>query len=104
METEQAVKLIQLEGEHSRLLGQIQAYNKALSKTEETRKLFNGLFKHSEEKGVFAGITVVENKVIKECQEAIKNIKKIKKEIDKINGIESNDTVTNFEEWKMLNS
>ncbi|WP_158256660.1 hypothetical protein [Staphylococcus warneri] len=52
---------------------------------------------------MYAGITVVENKVIKECQQAIKEINKISKEIDTLSGIESNDTVTDLEEWKMLN-
>ncbi|MDO5375729.1 MAG: hypothetical protein Q4F01_06010 [Staphylococcus rostri] len=104
METEQAVKIIQLEGEHSRILGQIEAYSTALSKVEEAREFFKGLFDETEDKGVFAGLTVVENKVIKECQEAVKSIKKIRKEIDRLSGIEHDETVTNFKEWKMLNT
>lgn len=103
MTNEDAIKVIELQQEHSRLLGQIEAYNKTLSKVEEGRELFNGLFDETEDKGVYAGITVVENKVIKECQQAIKEINKISKEIDTLSGIESNDTVTDLEEWKMLN-
>ncbi|MCR1798324.1 hypothetical protein NSA29_12350 [Staphylococcus warneri] len=103
MTNEDAIKVIELQREHSRLLGQIEAYNKTLSKVEEARELFNGLFDETEDKGVYAGITVVENKVIKECQQAIKEINKISKEIDTLSGIESNETVTNLEEWKMLN-
>lgn len=103
MTNEDAIKIIELQQEHSRLLGQIEAYNKTLSKVEEARELFNGLFDETEDKGVYAGITVVENKVIKECQQAIKEINKISKEIDTLSGIESNDTVTDLEEWKMLN-
>ncbi|MEB5828522.1 hypothetical protein MXE62_10145 [Staphylococcus haemolyticus] len=103
MTNEDAMKVIELQQEHSRLLGQIEAYNKTLSKVEEARELFNGLFDETEDKGVYAGITVVENKVIKECQQAIKEINKISKEIDTLSGIESNDTVTDLEEWKMLN-
>lgn len=103
MTNEDAIKVIELQQEHSRLLGQIEAYNKTLSKVEEARELFNGLFDETEDKGVYAGITVVENKVIKECQQAIKEINKISKEIDTLSGIESNDTVTDLEEWKMLN-
>ncbi|PTE69904.1 hypothetical protein BUY46_01870 [Staphylococcus devriesei] len=103
MTNEDAIKVIELQREHSRLLGQIEAYNKTLSKVEEARKLFNGLFDETEDKGVYAGITVVENKVIVECQQAIKEIKKVEKDIDVIAGIEINDTVTDLEEWKMLN-
>lgn len=103
MTNEDAIKVIELQREHSRLLGQIEAYNKTLSKVEEARKLFNGLFDETEDKGVYAGITVVENKVIVECQQAIKEIKKVEKDIDVIAGIEIDDTVTNLEEWKMLN-
>lgn len=103
MTNEDAIKIIELQREHSNLLGQIEAYNKTLSKVEEARELFNGLFDGTEDKGVYAGITVVENKVIKECQQAIKEINKISKEIDTLSGIESNDTVTDLEEWKMLN-
>lgn len=103
MTNEDAIKIIELQREHTRLLGQIEAYNKTLSKVEEARELFNGLFDGTEDKGVYAGITVVENKVIKECQQAIKEINKISKEIDTLSGIESNDTVTDLEEWKMLN-
>ncbi|MCG1905099.1 hypothetical protein KZX25_07380 [Staphylococcus epidermidis] len=103
MTNEDAIKVIELQREHSKLLGQIEAYNKTLSKVEEARELFNGLFDETEDKGVYAGITVVENKVIKECQQAIKEINKISKEIDTLSGIESNDTVTDLEEWKMLN-
>lgn len=103
MTNEDAIKVIEIQQEHSRLLGQIEAYNKTLSKVEEARELFNGLFDETEDKGVYAGITVVENKVIKECQQAIKEINKISKEIDTLSGIESNDTVTDLEEWKMLN-
>ncbi|TRL69802.1 hypothetical protein [Staphylococcus haemolyticus] len=103
MTNEDAIKIIELQREHSSLLGQIEAYTKTLSKVEEARELFNGLFDETEDKGVYAGITVVENKVIKECQQAIKEINKISKEIDTLSGIESNDTVTDLEEWKMLN-
>ncbi|MGX0020207.1 hypothetical protein ACUXPG_000618 [Staphylococcus hominis] len=103
MTNEDAIKIIELQREHSKLLGQIEAYNLTLSKIEETRELFNGLFDENEDKGVYAGITVVENKIIVECQQAIKDIKKVGKDIDVIAGIESDDTVTNLEEWKMLN-
>lgn len=103
MTNENAIKIIELQLEHSSLLGQIEAYTKTLSKVEEARELFNGLFDGTEYKGVYAGITVVENKVIKECQQAIKEINKISKEVDTLSGIESNDTVTDLEEWKMLN-
>lgn len=103
MTKEEARKVLELQNEHSRILGQIEAYNKTLSKLEETRELFDGLFDKTEDKEVFAGITVVENKVINECQQAIKSIKKISKEIDKLAGIEVDETVTNIEEWKMLN-
>lgn len=103
MTNEDAIKVLELQREHTRLLGQIEAYNSTLSKIEEARELFNGLFDEKEDKGVYAGITVVENKVIVECQQAIKEIKKVEKEIDVIAGIEIDDTVTNLEEWKMLN-
>ncbi|MDK7927671.1 MAG: hypothetical protein QP798_10360 [Staphylococcus simulans] len=103
MTNEDAIKVLELQREHTRLLGQIEAYNSTLSKIEETRELFNGLFDEKEDKGVYAGIAVVENKVIAECQQAIKNIKEISKEIDKLAGIETDDTVTDLEEWKMLN-
>ncbi|MHD0383383.1 hypothetical protein ACY2C9_10600 [Staphylococcus simulans] len=103
MTKDDAIKVIELQREHSKLLGQIESYNSTLSKIEETRELFNGLFDDKEDKGVYAGITVVENKVIVECQQAIKEIKQVEKEIDVIAGIEIDDTVTNLEEWKMLN-
>ncbi|OFV03777.1 hypothetical protein HMPREF3124_11140 [Staphylococcus sp. HMSC12H08] len=103
MTKDDAIKVIELQREHSRLLGQIEAYNSALSKIEETRELFNGLFDEKEDKGVYAGIAVVENKVIAECQQAIKEINKVSKEIDSVAGIERDDTVTDLEEWKMLN-
>lgn len=103
MTNENAIKVLELQREHTRLLGQIEAYNSTLSKIEEARELFNGLFDDKEDKGVYAGITVVENKVIVECQQAIKEIKQVEKEIDVIAGIEIDDTVTNLEEWKMLN-
>ncbi|OFO98709.1 hypothetical protein [Staphylococcus sp. HMSC065E08] len=103
MTNEDAIKVLELQREHTRLLGQIEAYNSTLSKIEEARELFNGLFDDKEDKGVYAGITVVENKVIVECQQAIKEIKQVEKEIDVIAGIEIDDTVTNLEEWKMLN-
>lgn len=103
MTNEDAIKVIKLQREHSRLLGQIEAYNSALSKIEESRELFNGLFDETRDKGVFAGIAVVENKVITGCQQAIKEIKKVSKEIDVLAGIDTDDTVTNLEEWKMLN-
>lgn len=103
MTNEDAIKVLGLQREHTRLLGQIEAYNSTLSKIEEARELFNGLFDDKEDKGVYAGITVVENKVIVECQQAIKEIKQVEKEIDVIAGIEIDDTVTNLEEWKMLN-
>lgn len=103
MTKDDAIKVIELQREHSKLLGQIESYNSTLSKIEEARELFNGLFDDKEDKGVYAGITVVENKVIVECQQAIKEIKQVEKEIDVIAGIEIDDTVTNLEEWKMLN-
>ncbi|RIN48940.1 hypothetical protein BU041_09995 [Staphylococcus simulans] len=103
MTKDDAIKVIELQHEHSRLLGQIESYNSTLSKIEETRELFNGLFDEKEDKGVYAGIAVAENKVIAECQQAIKSIKEISKEIDKLAGIETDDTVTDLEEWKMLN-
>ncbi|PTK82044.1 hypothetical protein BUZ25_02335 [Staphylococcus haemolyticus] len=102
MTNEDVIKVIELQREHTRLLGQIEAYNSTLSKIEEAREFFNGLFDEKEDKGVYAGITVVENKVINECQQAIKEINKISKEIDALSGIEINDTVTDLEEWKML--
>lgn len=103
MTKDDAIKVLELQREHTRLLGQIEAYNSALSKIEEARELFNGLFDEKEDKGVYAGVTVVENKVIVECQQAIKKINKVSKEIDTVAGIESDDTVTDLEEWKMLN-
>lgn len=103
MTNEDVIKVIELQREHTRLLGQIEAHNSTLSKIKEARELFNGLFDEKEDKGVYAGITVVENKVINECQQAIKEINKISKEIDALSGIEINDTVTDLEEWKMLN-
>ncbi|PTI96355.1 hypothetical protein [Staphylococcus simulans] len=103
MTKDDVIKVIELQREHSRFLGQIESYNSTLSKIEETRELFNGLFDEKEDKGVYAGIAVAENKVIAECQQAIKSIKEISKEIDKLAGIETDDTVTDLEEWKMLN-
>lgn len=103
MTNEDAIKILELKREYDRLHGQIQAYNSALSKIKETRELFNGLFDENEDKGVYAGITVVENKVITECQQTIKEINKVTKDIDVIAGIEVDDKVTSLEEWKMLN-
>ena len=59
MTNEDAIKVIELQREHSRLLGQIEAYNKTLSKVEEARELFNGLFDETEDKGVYAGLSLI---------------------------------------------
>lgn len=103
MNKEEITKMIELTFEHKRLCGEIHAYNKSLEKVDSTRTLFTDLFKEDEEKGVLAGLTVVENKIITECQKVIKDVKEIENQIDILNGNPQEDNVTNFKEWKMLN-
>ncbi|WP_192977818.1 hypothetical protein [Mammaliicoccus vitulinus] len=103
MNKEVANKLIELSYEHKRLHGEVSAFNRSLEKIDDTRNLFTNLFKEDDEKGVFAGLTVAENKIITDCQNTIKNIKEIEKEIGVLNGTPQDETVTSFEEWKMLN-
>lgn len=103
MDKEDANKIIDLLVDLKILHGEIRAYNKSLEKIDSTRKLFTDLFKEDEEKGVFAGLTVVENKIITECQKVVKDAKEIEKQIQILNGSYKENNVTSFEEWKVLN-
>lgn len=103
MNKEEANKVIKLSLEYERLHGEMSAFNKSLQRIDDTRKLFTDLFKEDEEKGVFAGLTVVENKIITDCQKVVKDAKEIEKQIQILNGSYKENNVASFEEWKMLN-
>ncbi|AAR87914.1 77ORF046 [Staphylococcus phage 77] len=87
---------------HQNLLGQIEAYDKTLKEIKYTRDLYNKHLSMNNE-DAFAGLEMVEDEITKKLRSAIKEFQKVVKALDKLNGVESDNKVTDLTEWRKVN-
>lgn len=101
-ERERLIKVTHLQMKHQNLLGQIEAYDKTLKEIKYTRDLYNKhLIMNNED--AFAGLEMVEDEITEKIKKAIKDFQAVSKEIDKLNGVERDDKVTDLTEWRKVN-
>lgn len=101
-ERDRLLKLTRLQHKYSNLAGQIEAYDKTLKEIRYTRDLFNKHLSMNNE-DAFAGLEMVEDEITDKLRSAIKEFQKVVKELDKLNGIECENKVTDLTEWKKVN-
>ncbi|HDJ2905945.1 TPA: hypothetical protein PP434_002573 [Staphylococcus aureus] len=101
-EQDQSLKLVKLQLKYHSLSGQIEAYDKSLKEIKYTRDLFSKhLSMNSED--AFAGLEMVEDEITDKLRSAIKEFQKVVKALDKLNGVESDNKVTDLTEWRKVN-
>ncbi|HCD5889914.1 TPA: hypothetical protein NDS98_002410 [Staphylococcus aureus] len=97
-----SLNLVKLQLKYHNLSGQIEAYHSALTEIRYTCDLYSKhLSMNSED--AFAGLQMVEDEITEKLRSAIKEFQKVVKELDKLNGIESDNKVTDLTEWKKVN-
>ncbi|CFO46681.1 TPA: hypothetical protein O7A11_002733 [Staphylococcus aureus] len=101
-ERERLIKVTHLQMKHQNLLGQIEAYDKTLKEIKYTRDLYNKHLSMNNE-DAFAGLEMVEDEITKKLRSAIKEFQKVVKALDKLNGVESDNKVTDLTEWRKVN-
>ena len=101
-ERDRLLKLTRLQHKYSNLAGQIEAYDKSLKEIRYTRDLFNKHLSMNNE-DAFAGLEMVEDEITKKLRSAIKEFQKVVKALDKLNGVESDNKVTDLTEWRKVN-
>lgn len=99
---DQSLKLVKLQLKYHKLSGQIEAYDKSLKEIRYTRDLFNKHLSMNNE-DAFAGLEMVEDEITKKLRSAIKEFQKVVKALDKLNGVESDNKVTDLTEWRKVN-
>lgn len=101
-EQDHLLKLARLQFKYQNQLGQIEAYDKTLKEIRYTRDLYNKYLSMNNE-DAFAGLEMVEDEINEKLRIAIKEFQKIEKEINKLNGVESDNKVTDLTEWRKVN-
>ncbi|CAC5556799.1 TPA: hypothetical protein O1573_001423 [Staphylococcus aureus] len=99
---DQSLKLVKLQLKYHNLSGQIETYDKSLKEIRYTRDLFNKHLSMNNE-DAFAGLEMVEDEITKKLRSAIKEFQKVVKALDKLNGVESDNKVTDLTEWRKVN-
>ncbi|AWR09703.1 Uncharacterised protein [Staphylococcus aureus] len=99
---DQSLKLVKLQLKYHNLSGQIEAYDKSLKEIRYTRDLYNKHLSMNNE-DAFAGLEMVEDEITEKIKKAIKDFQAVSKEIDKLNGVERDDKVTDLTEWRKVN-
>lgn len=51
----------------------------------------------------FAGLEMVEDEITEKLRSSIKEFQKVVKALDKLNGVESDNKVTDLTEWRKVN-
>lgn len=99
---DQSLKLVKLQLKYHNLSGQIEAYDKSLKEIRYTRDVcWKDLSMNNED--AFAGLEMVEDEITKKLRSAIKEFQKVVKALDKLNGVESDNKVTDLTEWRKVN-
>lgn len=101
-ERDRLLKLTRLQHKYSNVTGQIEAYDKTLKEIRYTRDLYNKYLSMNNE-DAFAGLEMVEDEINEKLRIAIKEFQKIEKEINKLNGVESDNKITDLTEWRKVN-
>ncbi|HHW5045169.1 TPA: hypothetical protein ACU2I5_002632 [Staphylococcus aureus] len=99
---DQSLKLVKLQLKYHNLSGQIEAYDKTLKEIRYTRDLYNKYLSMNNE-DAFAGLEMVEDEITEKLRIAIRELQKIEKEMNKLNGVESVNKVTDLTEWRKVN-
>ncbi|HDH4372140.1 TPA: hypothetical protein PIY10_002207 [Staphylococcus aureus] len=101
-EQDQSFKLVKLQLKYHNLSGQIEAYDKTLKEIRYTRDLYNKYLSMNNE-DAFAGLEMVEDEITDKLRSAIKEFQKVVKALDKLNGVGSDNKVTDLTEWRKVN-
>ncbi|HCY9598657.1 TPA: hypothetical protein O2E11_001984 [Staphylococcus aureus] len=101
-ERDRLLKLTRLQHKYSNLVGQIEAYDKTLKEIRYTRDLYNKYLSMNNE-DAFAGLEMVEDEITEKLRSVIKELQKIEKEMNRLNGAESDNKVTDLTEWRKVN-
>ncbi|API78867.1 MULTISPECIES: hypothetical protein [Staphylococcus] len=101
-ERDRLLKLTRLQLKYSNLAGQIEAYDKTLKEIRYTRDLYNKYLSMNNY-DAFAGLEMVEDEITEKLRSVIKELQKIEKEMNKLNGVESDNKVTDLTEWRKVN-